>query len=358
VSQAGYREYRTLDYALPLGADERAALDRLHGAQGWAPRLEAFGLVSRDEDDATGRAVQLFGLDGALEATLSRLIESVETGRMAAPPNDGELREIVLGTRLAENLDAKLGDVVIVVSADAWGSQSADRFRVVGTFRVGNDAFDGFGALVDLSALQGFLETGDAVSHVAVFVRAGSSQSLAPIGAQLEQDFPSDRFEVLSWEALLPELVQFMRLDDVGNWMGNAILIVVVGFGLLNTILMSVFERVREFGVLRALGLRPRAVFALVMLESLLLTAIGNAIGFAIGFPLVGYLSQHPIPLTGENLKAAVEMFDLEPMINFGLARDATVILPVILVIVAVVAALPPALRAMRGRPVDALRET
>ena len=108
---------------------------------------------------------------------------------------------------------------------------------------------------------------------------------------------------MLPWPELMPDLVQFMKLDDVGNWVGNWVLIVVVGFGLLNTILMSVFERVREFGVLRALGLRPRAVFALVMIESVQLTLLGIAVGFAIGIPLVLWLAQHPIPITGEGVR-------------------------------------------------------
>jgi ABC-type lipoprotein release transport system permease subunit len=265
-------------------------------------------------------------------------------------------REITLGALLARNLGVKPGDAVIALSADAFGSQSADRFTVVGTFSVGDDEFDGFGALVDLSELRAFLEAGDAVSHVAVFLP--DSGNLAPVAAKLDADFPGESYEVLPWPELMPDLVQFMKLDDVGNWIGNAVLIVVVGFGLLNTILMSVFERVREFGVLRALGLRPRAVFALVLIESVQLTLLGIAIGFAIGIPLVLWLSGHPIPITGEDARASIELFDLEPLIVFALGRDQLVTLPLLLIAVGLVAAIPPAFRASRGRPVDALRAT
>jgi putative ABC transport system permease protein len=354
VSLAGYREYRTLDYALSLDAATERKLEALTGAQGWAPRLEAWGLISADRDDATGRAMQLFGIDEAREARLSKLVGAIETGRMAAR-GDGA-REIALGALLARNLGVALGDAVIVLSADAFGSQSADRFTVVGTFSVGDDEFDGFGALVDLDELRAFLEAGSAVSHVAVFLP--ESGQLSSVGAELDAAFPADRYEVLAWQELIPELVQFMVLDDVGNWIGNAVLIVVVGFGLLNTILMSVFERVREFGVLRALGLRPRAVFALVLIESVQLTLLGIAIGFAIGIPLVLWLAQHPIRITGESTAAAIELFDLEPLIVFALGRDALLTLPLLLAAVGIVAAIPPAIRASRGRPVDALRAT
>ena len=354
VSLRGYRDERTLDLALPLGEPERAAFDALPGAQGWAPRLESFGLVSADREDASGRAVQLFGIDAARERDLTKLLGAIVNGRMAAPA-DGSL-ELVLGDRLADNLRVAPGDDVIVVSADAYGSQSADRFRVVGLLHVGDDAFDGYGALADLGALQRFLEAGGSVSHVAVFGRG--DDGLAPIDAALHASFPADRYEVLDWQELMPDLVQFMLLDDAGNWVGNLVLIVVVGFGLLNTILMSVLERTRELGVLRALGLRPRAVFELVMLESGLLTLVGIAIGFGISIPLVYYLSLHPIPLTGSGMAASTELFDLEPVLAFGFGRDSLVSLPLILIGVGLLAALPPAFRAARGRPVDALRET
>jgi putative ABC transport system permease protein len=354
VSLADYRENRTLDYALPLDGALHAKLDSLQGIEGWVPRLEAWGLISADTDDATGRGVQLFGLDGTREAKHARLVNAVDAGRMAAASDDA--REITLGARLARNLGAEIGDAVIVLSSDAYGSQSADRFEVVGTFSVGDDEFDGFGALVDLGTLQDFLEADGLASHVAIFLPAGAA--LEPVGAQLDADFPADAYEVLPWQELMPDLLQFMVLDDVGNWIGNGVLIVVVGFGLLNTILMSVFERVREFGVLRALGLRPRAVFALVLIESLQLTLLGIGIGFAIGIPLVHWLSGHPIPITGEDTRQSIEIFDLEPMILFAFSRTVLVTLPLLLIGVGVLAALPPAFRASRGRPVDALRAT
>jgi len=354
VSVAGYREYRTLDYGLPLDARAEQALDALPDGARWAPRLEAFGLISADADEATGRGVQLFGVDEARERERSKLLGAIDGGRMATPA-DGA-REIVLGARLARNLGVALGESVVVLSTDVYGSQSADRFTVVGTFAVGDDEFDGYGALVDLGVLQEFLLADGTVSHVAVFL--AESGDLPRVGDELARAFPPSEYEVLAWPELMPDLVQFMRLDDIGNWVANAVLIVVVGFGLLNTILMSVFERVREFGVLRALGLRPRAVFSLVLIESVQLTLLGIAVGFAISIPLVLWLAQHPIALTGEDMKATTELFDLEPMIVFALGRHALVTLPLILIAVGLLSALPPALRASRGRPVDALRAT
>jgi ABC-type lipoprotein release transport system permease subunit len=356
VSARGYRDSHALDDALVLSPEQRAALDALPGAAGWAPRLEAFGLISADSERATGRGVQLFGIDAARERGLSRLVRSLrEDGAAPQRAAPGGPRQIALGDLLARNLGAKLGDDVIVVSADAFGSQAADRFRVVGTFHVAADELDGYGALVDLGELQEFLSAGERLSHAAIFAR--DTRALPAISARLRETFPADRYEVLSWPELVPELVQFIEMGDVGDWFQNGLLLIVVAFGLLNTVLMSVFERVREFGVLRALGLRPRAVFGLVVLESLLLSLLGIALGFALGIPLVLYLEKHPIPLSADVGKA-IEVFGLEPVIQFALSRSSLVALPLVLLGVGALASLLPAIRASRGRPVDALRAT
>ncbi|MFI5316924.1 MAG: ABC transporter permease, partial [Myxococcota bacterium] len=310
VSQRGYRDSRALEDALVLAPEQRAGLDALPGAAGWAPRLEAFGLISADSEHATGRGVQLLGIDAAREAGLSRLLRAIAAGGsppLRAAASDGSaLRQIALGDTLAHNLGVALGDGVIVLSADAFGSQTADRFRVVGTFHVGADELDGFGAIVDLGALQEFLAAGEGLSHVAVFLREPSEQ--AAVAARLAALFPAQRYEVLAWPELVHDLVQFMEMNDVGDWLQNGLFLIVVAFGLLNTVLMSVFERVREFGVLRALGMRPRSVFGLVLLESLLLSLLGIALGFAIGVPLVVWLGGHPIPITSAEYRKSIEV--------------------------------------------------
>jgi ABC-type lipoprotein release transport system permease subunit len=352
VSQRGYREERSLDDALVLSDAQRAGLEAMAPGARWAPRLEAFGLISADVENATGRGVQLLGLDAEREP--SRLLSAVNAGRAPAAAGSGE-RELALGDLLARNLGVAPGDSVVVVSSDVFGSQAAERFRVVGTFHVGADELDGFGALADLGALQAFLGAAQGLSHAALFVADGDDS--AARAAQLARLFPADRYEVLGWAELVPDLVQFQRLNDVGDWLQNGLLFIVVAFGLLNTVLMSVLERVREFGVLRALGLRPRAVFALVVLESLLLSLLGIALGFALGIPLELWLAQHPISVVSPEMRGSFEVFGLEPRISFALSRSQLVGLPLALLGIGALASIFPAIRASRGRPVDALRE-
>lgn len=350
VSLEGYREYRTLDYGMRLPPALAARLDALREAEGWAPRLEAWGLIMRDEEGASGRAVQLLGIDAVRENRLTRLVAGVREGRLGGP----DTNEIVLGERLASALAVDPGDLVIVMAPDRYGSQSAERFRVSGILSVGDPELDRHSALVRLPQLQAFLELEQSVSHVVLFAPDG--EQLEPLTSQLLRMFPAGEYELVAWPELIPDMVQFMELDDIGAWLTTGVLIIVVGFGLLNTLLMSVLERIPEFGVLRALGLRPRALFRLVFLESILLSLIGVAIGIALSAPLLLWVEGHPVVIGGEGMARAVELWGLDPKIVFDLTWTQIGVTAGTLVGVSLLAAWPPALRAARGHPLDALR--
>lgn len=354
VSLIGYRDNRTLDYGMTLSEATHRELDAVPGIEGWAPRLETWALAIPDRDDSTGRAAWLVGVAPERERELSRMGRSVRQGRFV---EYGEELEVVLGTGLAENLGAAVGDQVILLSGDYYGSQSADRFRVVGLLSVGDDRFDRYAALVPIQTLQEFLVFPEGITHVAFF--APSSDLPEELGAGLEALFSPGRHEIVAWPELVPDMVQMVILDDIGAYLILTIIIVVVAFGLLNTVLMSVFERVREFGVMRAVGARPRLVFWLVLIESGLISAIGIALGLAVSLPAILWFADHPIPMPGgQEASQVMALFDIEPVMILSVTVSQVVTLIAILLGVSLIASLGPAVRAGRGRPVDALRET
>jgi putative ABC transport system permease protein len=154
---------------------------------------------------------------------------------------------------------------------------------------------------------------------------------------------------------VLPDLEQILFLDDAGMYVMIAILIVVVGFGILNTVLMAVLERQRELGVMLALGLRPFSVFRMVFMESTLLAGVGLLIGVALAVPLTLWLQANPIELGGE-LAALFELVGSDPVIVFDLAWSSVLKTVAVILAVAVLASLYPAIKASRANPVDALR--
>jgi ABC-type lipoprotein release transport system permease subunit len=347
VSGPGYLGKRTLEQFVVYDDALARSIEATPGVEGQAPRILSFGLLSRD---SSTRGVAVVGIDPSREASVTTLPGRVREGAFLSPQGR---REIVIGGRLAAILGAGIGDEVLLYGI-AYSLETAyDLFRVVGIMKLPEANMDRSVAVVSLRDAQEFFVYGQRVSEVAIL--AGDSDAVPAVATALRGALSEDAAEVHTWREEMPELEQLIFLDDAGMYIMLAILVVVVGFGILNTILMAVLERRREFGVVKALGLRPGAIFRVVYLESMMLALVGLGIGLALAFPLVLYFQANPITLTG-NAVEAMELFGIEPQATWKLKPLNPLGSVLTILVVALVAALYPALKASRGRPVDALR--
>jgi len=349
VSGRDYLEKRSLEQFVRFDAGLERAVAATPGVQGYAPRVVSFGLLSKQ---ISTRGVAVLGVDPERESDVTTLSRRVEQGSFLEGRRS---REIVLGQRLARNLGAGLGDELLLYSV-AYSLETAyELFEVVGVLKLPEAELDRSLAVISLADAQEFFVYGDRVSEVAILARdADRAPAIhAALRSALNGAPPA---EVHTWSESMPELVQFILLDDAGMYIMLVILVVVVAFGILNTILMAVLERQREFGVLLALGLKPAAVFRIVYFESLMLAATGLAIGFALSIPLVLWFQAHPVQLSGDDMQAAFELFGAEPVLTWKLKPLNPIGSVATILGVAIVAALHPALKASRGRPVDVLR--
>jgi ABC-type lipoprotein release transport system permease subunit len=349
VSGRDYLEKRSLEQFVHFDAGLEQAVAATPGVLGYAPRVVSFGLLSKQ---ISTRGVAVLGVDPERESDVTTLARRVEQGSFLEGRRP---REIVLGQRLARNLGAELGDELLLYSV-AYSLETAyELFEVVGVLKLPEAELDRSLAVISLADAQEFFVYGDRVSEVAILARdANRAPAIqAALRSVLTGEPPA---EVHTWSESMPELVQFILLDDAGMYIMLVILVVVVAFGILNTILMAVLERQREFGVLLALGLRPAAVFRIVYLESLMLAATGLVIGFALSIPLVLWFQAHPVPLSGDDVQGALALFGMEPELTWKLKPMNPIGSVATILGVAIVAALYPALKASRGRPVDVLR--
>jgi putative ABC transport system permease protein len=346
----GYLENQTLEQFIRLDQPLTALLQRTPGIRGYAPRVIGFGLLSKD---AATQGIAVLGVDPRREATVTTLPERVRQGTFVSPHGH---HEIVLGERLAENLGAHLGDKLLLYSV-AYSLETAyELFSVVGVMKLPEPELDRSVAVISLNDAQDFFVYGDRVTEVAILARdAADAPALAATLKRELAGLSGERAEVHTWQQVIPELQQFIFLDDAGMYMLLVILIIVVGFGILNTILMAVLERRRELGVVLALGLRPGAMFRLVYLESMLLVGVGLALGLAAGIPLVLHFVAHPVHLTG-TAAGALRLWGIEPVLTWKLKPLNPIGSTIAILGVAAVAALYPALKASRSRPVEALR--
>ncbi len=346
VHAPGYQEKQTLEQSFGSPDSVAAVVATVPHVTRVAPRLDAFALVS---SGAVTDGVRITGIAPGAEAALSGLDKRVAAGRYLAADDPG----ILLGTDLATHLGLAVGDTVAVLGSGYHGLSAAGRYRVTGLVAFPTPELNARLAYLALPAAQELFGAPDRVTALAVMidgprrldgVRDAVAAALGP------------RYEVVTWETMMPEMVQYIAMDNASGIIMLLLVYVVVGFGVLGTVLMMTVERTREFGVLVALGMRKRVLAALVWLESMILALLGAVAGMALGAPLLLYLRAHPIHLTGRGAEALAR-WGFEPILPFSLAPRIFVWQTVTVLAIAAVAVLYPLLRIRRLRVVEAMRK-
>ncbi|MBW1884716.1 MAG: ABC transporter permease [Deltaproteobacteria bacterium] len=353
ISGVGYRKSMTLEQFIPWDGRVEAALGRAEGLRGWAPRISSFALLSLGNHSQGGMVI---GVDPARERSVTTFAEKVNKGRFVADRTVPGQREIVLGRKMADKLGAAIGDQVLLYGV-AYSLETAyELFTLVGTLALPEPRLERNLAIIHIADASDFYVYEGRITEVALLATDADHADalLSSVSSALDAEL-GDRLEVQSYEQMIPELVQLILIDDVGMYITLVILIVVVGFGILNTILMAILERARELGVILALGLRPAALFRMIYLESMMLAGVGLVIGLGLAVPLLAWLDGIEIPLGGDIAKTT-ESFGMEPVMTFVLRPLNPIGSMITIVFVAALAALYPALKASRARPVDALR--
>lgn len=326
-----------------------AALEGRPGVVGVTGRLVTAVLVG---GPSTSAGARVLGVDPRRESAVSGLDRLVASGvPLGAAPG----REVLLGVELARSIGVGVGDEVVFVGQGASGSIANDLFRVVGLVRTGSTLADRSGAWVHLADLQAFLELPDQVHEVLILgTDAGESAALRAAVAPV---VPPGRL-LRTWEEASPVTARLMALQDGGAVLMLGFVFSVAALGVLNTMLMSVFERTRELGVLRAIGMSPGRVMGLVLAEALLLGGLAAGLGLVLGGAVDAYLVHVGIDFSvGEGKGLSWSGIQMDPVIR-GAVRWQGVALTLGAVLgVSLLAAVWPAWRAARLRPVDAMRQ-
>ncbi len=349
VHHPDYPGKRALQDTVPHASETLAALERVEGTEAVAGKLQGFALLGGSEK-STGAL--LVGLDPARERVVSKVEARVRSGRFLA---DAPAGEIVLGVKLAEELKLALGDEVVAVTQSADGSLGNALYTVVGTARTGNAQLDRGGAWMHLADLQSLLVLEDQVHAVTVLttdadaIDAWVGRARAAVG--------SDTLEVLSWSEAAPQSAQMIQMQDLSAVIVLTIVFGAAGFGILNTMMMSVFERTRELGVLKALGLRPARMVGLVLVESVLLASLSAVIGLALGGLLDAWLVTKGLDFSA-SLKDGFSMAGIviDPVVKGSVRWQSVASIVAALYAVSLLASLWPGIRAARLEPVAALR--
>jgi ABC-type lipoprotein release transport system permease subunit len=241
------------------------------------PRLDVRGLASSSRGAVPALIV---GVDPAVDVSFSAIDRRVTAGRVLEP---GDRLAALVGEGLARRLKLDVGGRLVLTAQAADSTIAGQLVRIVGTFRTGVPEVDDGMLQMPLATAQEWLGIGEDVSSVAVMLR--SSWDVPRVVRNLEAALAtgSAPVAVRSWRVTSPELDSAVRIDDYGDYVFHFVLLLIVALAIVNTILMAVLSRTREFGILRALGLRRRDVAGLVVLEGTLLTLAAGVVGLAVG---------------------------------------------------------------------------
>jgi ABC-type lipoprotein release transport system permease subunit len=347
IHRLGYRDDPGLNKTLADVGKVAQAIRSLPGLRGYSLRVLGSGLASTSENS---NGVQILGVDPAEEQTVTTIQNAIVRGRYLSVD---EQRPILVGDRLASRLKVSLDDKVVLLVQAADGSMGAQLFRVSGIFRSGSPEMDEGVVFILRSDAQNLFSLGDRVTEAALLLN--SSRQVRADLATLKANLAGEPMEILPWWEVEPFLQQFIQIDDAFFYIIVLIFFIVISIGILNTIMMSIFERVREFGVMMALGTKPRQIIKLVVEEALALGLVGIAVGSLIGSALTQYFARHGINLSSFSAGAAAlgitssRVFSELTVANL-LYSNLAVLIVVMLV------ALYPAFYAARLRPVEAIR--
>ena len=346
IHKNGYHEKNNLETYIGSPGTLLTALKQDPRIAAISPRVRADGLLSSAESSA---GVLIYGIDPQEEKNVSRLSQLVKAGTFLHPDSD---KQIVLGAALAKNLNVGLDDKVVIMSQALDGSIAAGAFHILGLLDTGVEEIDKGVVLLTLPATQNLFVMDNKISEIAVRLKTASQAEA--VARDLAQALPFKDLEVLPWQDVSPMMQQWIEFDNAFIWIIVIVVMIVVAIGILNTVLMGVLERTREFGILLALGTNHRQIVAMVAWESLFLGLIGSLAGLLLGSSLSLYFSKTGIDLS--IFTSALNSFYMDafiyPILNPGyVAVSVTLVLST-----SILVSLYPAWHAAHLKPVEAIR--
>ena len=349
VQAEKYQEKKSIRYVIP---DPRAIadiVDQIPEVAAYTFRAQAFALIS-SKDRTYG--VVVTGIDPQKEATVSRIKKLVYAGNFLTAD---DANQALVGNLLAKNLRVSIGDELTLLGQGRDGSIGATVVQVKGIFRSGIDEFDRSAMQIPLSTFQDIFSMEGAVHEVVVIAKSLSdvSRIKTQLKAALAVLNNGKALKILDWQELMPGLRQAIEMDLVSGLIFYGLLIIVVAFSILNTFLMAIFERTKEFGVMMAVGTTPRRLTKILLIESMSMTLIGIITGICIGIGITYYFQIHGIDFSGGS--ELLSQFGISGRMYPKLSLLSVSIGPFMVLFFTLFAALYPALKVRRLRPVEAM---
>jgi ABC-type lipoprotein release transport system permease subunit len=265
-------------------------------------------------------------------------------------------RGVVIGEKIAEKLNLQLGKKMIYTMTDKDGEIISEISRVKGIFATGDDTIDSTIVLLPINRVRAALRyENSAASLIAIFIK--DQRDARPMQRLINKNLQKPELEIMTWEQTQADLAGLIAIDRAGNYLMQFLIGLLIAAGIVNTMLMSVLERTKEFGMMMAVGMSPKQVVQMILIESFWIGIIGLILGIIITSPWYFFMSRYGLDLSifiGEDYSAGGVLVD--PVLKFRLFKESAFVILASIFLLAIVAGLYPAWKAGRIPPVASIR--
>ncbi|MGE0086101.1 MAG: ABC transporter permease [Desulfococcaceae bacterium] len=311
----------------------------------WAPRIRV-NAVAGNARHSSG--VTFVGIDPSKEADVSFIAKSLTEGRYLASDDP---YGILVGKSLADKFETGLDRKILIMTQAADKEMASRAFRIAGIFRAELEATEKQFVFVTLSAANNMLKIQE-ISEISLLLPDKADPDA--VAGQIRPDLP-ESCEIRTWQEILPLVRVSVEMNQSFMIVWYAVVFIAMGFGIVNTLLMAVFERMREFGLLKALGMKPWRITVSVLIESFFLLLTGVIAGNAVSLSLVWWLAERGIDLSA--FAAGMEYAGM-PRVIYPMIRTGNLITANLMVLVpGLLISLYPALKAAGFTPVEAMSQ-
>lgn len=341
-----YEEEPSMDNLIEWSEErERTIKQQLGGQVDLVPRLESFVLAA---GPVTTKGIYLVGLSPTKEDKMIHLDEYLIEGEFSDNPES-----IVLGSEAARKLNVSINDTLVLIGQGYHGASAAAKLFVSGLIEHPLKAMNQTFGYVPLEGAQTIFSAYGLVSGILIMPE--NAREIDPLADKLKPLLTDHNATILTWKEIQPDLVTAIEFDRASGRVFTGILYMVIGFGIFGTILTMTLEREREFGGLLALGMQRWQLSIVTFWELIFLAILGIASGIGIGFFMLLYLFNNPIPLTGD-MAETMRDFGMEPILGFSMNPEIFMVQSAIVFGMCLVIAFYPTFRIHYLDTLDAMK--
>lgn len=347
VQNEGYHDESTLDNSFDADSAVLSDIASRDEVASVIPRLNSYALAAGEE---RSKAAMVVGIDVEQEKELSEPDQKITQGSYLSSNSE---QAVLISEGLAEYLKVNVSDTLVLLGQGFHGMSAASAYPIKGVMKFGIPEMNKAMVYLPLKTAQDFYGAYGRLTSAVVLLK--DPNLVKPTAKAIRANLNND-LVVLTWQTLMPDLVQAIQADRGSGYILFLILYMVVGFGIFGTVLMMTAERKFEFGVMIAIGTARIKMSVMLILEMVFITIMGAIMGMLLSLPFIFYFNVHPLEFTGEAAKAIAE-YGMEPFLRFSTDPSILMNQGFIILVITLIISLYPLWHMRKLKPVEAMRQ-